>query len=172
MANPLKWNWNEMCLIYSGSIMSCLVPRFFLETKEGSQKLHGQFHGRNAEESYALIRISSFSLTQNSRFQGEQVYGKCVLLYVFCVCMGEGPLVGHDSFAWIKCGTLIWVKIMESYMSLNMSAFHSRPKWKVMAGRCRRGRGQKFWNGNQVTMRLSLRLTRSQAETGLAAIKH
>lgn len=71
----------------------------FLQTKEGSQQRHEQFHGRNAEESYALIRISLFSLTQKSRFQGEQIYRKCVLLYVFCVCMGEGPLVGRDSFA-------------------------------------------------------------------------
>lgn len=97
----------------------------------------------------------------------------CVFMCVFkgVGVGGTGLLVCHDSSSWIKCGTLIWVKIMESYMSLSMSAFHSRPKWKVTAGRGRGGR-QRCWNGNQATMRPSLWLTRSQAEPGLTVIKH
>jgi len=66
--------------------------------------------------------------------------------------MGEGPVHCHDSSAWIKCGTFIWVKIMESYMSLSMSAFRNEPKWKVTTGRSWGGR-QGCWNGNWVTMR-------------------
>lgn len=88
-----------------------------------------------------------------------------------CVCRWEGPVVCNDSSAWIKCGTLIWVKIMESYMSLNMSAFHRGPKWKVMAGRSWGGR-KRCWNGNWVAPRPSLWLTCSQMEDELAVIQH
>lgn len=155
--------------------MSCLALGCFIETEEVSQQLHKTFHWLNGEGSYAHIRISSLSLARIAGFQGERVDGKrvcvCVCLRV-CVCLqGEGLVVCHDSSAWIKCGTLIWVKIMESYMSLSMSAFHSRPKWKVTAGRGWGG-GRRCWNGNQATTRPSLWLTRSQAEPGLTVIEH
>lgn len=88
-----------------------------------------------------------------------------------CVCRWEGPVVCNDSSAWIKCGTLIWVKIMESYMSLNMSPFHRGTKWKVMAGRSWGGR-KRCWNGNWVAVRPSLWLTCSQIEDELAVIQH
>ena len=88
-----------------------------------------------------------FHWCESQGFKVSRLMGS-VCVYV-CVCVqGEGPLVCHDSSAWIKCGTLIWVKIMESYMSLGMSAFHSRPKWKVTAGRGWGG-GQRCWNGNR-----------------------
>lgn len=106
------------------------------------------------------------------QWRKSQCFKVSRLMGSMCVCLCvQGGGFCHDSSAWIKCGTLIWVKIMESYMSLTMSAFHSRPKWKVTAG-CDRGRGgQRFWNGNQVTMRPSLWLTLSQAEPGLTVIK-
>lgn len=91
-----------------------------------------------------------------------------VFLFVYT---GEGLMLCHDSLPWIKFGTLIWVKIMEFYMSLSMSAFHKSPKWKVTTG-CRwRGR-QGCQNGNWVTTRLSLRLTCNQTAADLTVIQH
>lgn len=153
--------------------MSRLALSCFIDSDGVSQRLHKTFHWLNGEGSYAHIRISSFSLAWIVGLQGEQVVGKYVCVSE-CVCLcvrGGPPVFFHDSCAWIKCGTLIWVKIMESYMSLSMSVFHSRPKWKVTAGRDRGG-WQRCWNGNQATTRPSLWLTRSQAEPGLAVIKH
>lgn len=139
----------------------------FIETVEVSQRLHKTFHWLSGEGSYAHIKISSFSLVRITGFQGE---------------LGDGwglrggraapeLMVCHDSSAWIKCGTLIWVKIMESYMSLSMSAFHSGPKWKATAGRGWGG-GHRRWNGNQATTRLVLRLTCSQPKPRLTVIEH
>lgn len=150
--------------------MSCPAFGCFIESEEVSPQLHKTFHWLNGEGSYAHIRISSFSLTHFVGFQGERGE-RCVCVWACeCVCVqGEG-LLCHDSPAWIKCGTLIWVKIMESYMSLSMSAFLNRPKWELTAGRSRRG-GQRWRNKSQVTTRASLRLTCSQTEPGAAVNK-
>lgn len=80
-----------------------------------------------------------FHCRESQGFKVSRLMGRvCV-----CMCVGggveRGLLVCNDSSAGIKCGTLIWVKIMESYMSLSMSAFHSMPEWKVTAGRASRG---------------------------------
>lgn len=58
-----------------------------------------------------------------------------------------------------KRGTLIWVKIMESYMPWSMSASGSSCKCKVTPGR---GRGE-CWIGNQGTTRPSLQLSQNQS---------
>lgn len=60
---------------------------------------------------------------------------------------------------------------MESYMSLNMSAFHTGSKWKVTIGHSWGGR-EGCWNGNWVTMRPSLWLTWNQTEAELTVIHH
>lgn len=128
-----------MAALWAGPAHGC-----FMETEEVSLHLHKRFHWLNGEGSYAHIRISSFSLSRIAGFQGEQADEEipcvCVCVYV-CMCVqGRGGMVCHDSSAWIKCGTLIWVKIMESYMSLSMSVFHRVAKWKVTAGRAWGGR--------------------------------
>lgn len=152
--------------------MSCC--RRLYRDEGGQSALHKTFHWLNGEGSYAHIGISSFFffyLRQSQGFQGEQVDGKCV-----CVCVrwgreGSGLVVCNDSPSWIKCGTLIWRKIMESYMSLSMSAFQSRSKWKVTAIRGWGG-WQRCWNGNRATMRLTMRLTWRQTDPGLTVIQH
>lgn len=140
----------------------------FIDTKQLSLQLHKTFCWLNGKEIDAHIRICWFSLVESTGFQGEEVDGKCVCVYL-CAHRGEGPLLRRDSSAWIKCGTLIWVKIMESYMSLDMSGFHSGPKWKVTVSRDRGG-GQRCRNGIRATAGSSSWLTRSQAAPGLAVI--
>lgn len=56
-------------------------------------------------------------------------------------------------------------------MSLSMSAFSTKSKWKVTAGRSQGGR-REGWNGNCVTAGPSLQLTCNQTEAQLAVIKH
>ena len=74
--------------------MSCLALCCFIETKEVSQQLHKTFHCLNGEGSYAHIRISSFSLARIKGFQGEQVDGKSVFVYVCtCVCRAMGGVL-------------------------------------------------------------------------------
>lgn len=55
---------------------------------------------------------------------------------------------------------------MESYMSLSMSAFHSRSKWEVKAV-AEGGGGQEWESGDRQAVP---RLTHSQAELRLAVI--
>lgn len=145
--------------------MTCFTICFFFETKEVSSQIHKTIH-------WLILSHQNFLFVFNdanhsvSRWAGWREV--CVWGGVY-VC--RGGWFCHDSSAWIKCGTLIWVKIMESYMSLTMSAFHNGQKWKVTAA-CDGGRGgQRFWNGNQVTTRPSLWLTLSQAEPGLTVTK-
>lgn len=57
---------------------------------------------------------------------------------------------------------------MESYMSLSMSAFHSRSKWEVKAV-AGGGGGQEWESGDRQAVP---QLTRSQAEPRLAVIRH
>lgn len=57
---------------------------------------------------------------------------------------------------------------MESYMSLSMSAFYSRSKWKVKAV-AGRGGGREWESGDRQAVP---QLTRSQAEPRLAVIQH
>lgn len=71
----------------------------------------------------------------------------------------NGLYGAHDSSPEIKRGTLIWVKIMESYMPWSMSASGSSCKCKVTPGR---GRGE-CWIGNQGTTRPSLQLSQNQS---------
>lgn len=114
MANPLKWNWNEICLIYSGSIMRCLARSCFIETKGVSQQLHKTFHWLNGEGSYAHIKISSFSLariTGVSRWAGWWEVSMCVWV---CACAHKGG-GRRPGLPWQLCLNQVW----HSHMSEN-----------------------------------------------------
>lgn len=62
--------------------MTCFALCFFLETKEVRKQMHKTIHWLNEEGSYAHIRISLFSMTQIAVFQGEQVDGKYVCVFM------------------------------------------------------------------------------------------
>lgn len=161
----MKCVWFTAAALWAGPLSAALWR------PEVSHHLHKTFHWPNGEGAYAHCRISWFSLVWITRFQGERADGEeCV-----CVCVRGagwgGSRLSHDSLAWIKCGTLIWVKIMESYMSLNTSAFSRRLKWKVTTGHSRGGR-RGCWNENWVTTRPLLRLNCNQTEAELTVIQH